>query len=282
MPKTKGKKSFDAKPSSSSPAPTKPTVSKLFASLTFACSTIDPVQVFGNGLRTMKKAKICYKCGSEDHRLDACPEEGSELPYAECFLCKTKGHMSGVCPNPPFAASTTKSPPPAVSTDPASAASYNYATLLDLLRSHSAKIIETITAKKTHSLITTASARLSLTQKVRKASKRGLLILDVSWIETCISANKLLPTDDYDKDDEIALACSALEASKAAANANVDHNVKVEFVSNNVEGGGEGWSEPMHFGCSCVCHENLGDHVITECEWCTDCSHNVALRAKRK
>jgi zinc finger CCHC domain-containing protein 9 len=46
------------------------------------------------------KKLICYNCGSTDHGLYACtlPVDHKNLPYAECFVCKGKGHISANCP----------------------------------------------------------------------------------------------------------------------------------------------------------------------------------------
>jgi hypothetical protein len=55
--------------------------------------------------------------------------------------------------------------------------------------------------------------------------------------------------------------------------------VEVEFVEAADASGG-GWTEAVEFGCSCVCHENLGERVVTDCEWCVDCSVNKENRAR--
>jgi len=46
------------------------------------------------------KKLICYNCGSNEHGLYACtlPVDHKNLPYAECFICKGKGHISANCP----------------------------------------------------------------------------------------------------------------------------------------------------------------------------------------
>ena len=62
---------------------------------------------------TIGREKICYKCGSIDHPLKSCPkltfaEKNSggknrmdyfkiELPFATCFICNRKGHLSSQC-----------------------------------------------------------------------------------------------------------------------------------------------------------------------------------------
>lgn len=58
----------------------------------------------------MDDGGICYKCGSTEHSLSHCPKrtnrprrgngdnEAEELPFATCFLCKQKGHITKSCP----------------------------------------------------------------------------------------------------------------------------------------------------------------------------------------
>lgn len=43
--------------------------------------------------------QICYRCGKSDHSLKQCrlhPSKG--LPFAQCFVCKEKGHITSNCP----------------------------------------------------------------------------------------------------------------------------------------------------------------------------------------
>ena len=44
---------------------------------------------------------ICFNCGSNDHPLRSCTHErkgNGELPFASCFVCNGKGHISKDCP----------------------------------------------------------------------------------------------------------------------------------------------------------------------------------------
>lgn len=49
-------------------------------------------------------SSCCYRCGSTEHTLRDCHVESSssnELAFAECFVCKAKGHISRDCPQNP-------------------------------------------------------------------------------------------------------------------------------------------------------------------------------------
>lgn len=46
------------------------------------------------------RAKCCFKCGSTQHGLAACPrrnENGDDLPFATCFVCGKQGHLASKC-----------------------------------------------------------------------------------------------------------------------------------------------------------------------------------------
>ena len=74
--------------------------------------------IISSGATTSTSAgynNICYKCGQNDHSLKACPKLTREekqsarknggklnyhtmkLPFATCFICKQKGHLSSQC-----------------------------------------------------------------------------------------------------------------------------------------------------------------------------------------
>eukprot|EP01134_Creolimax_fragrantissima_P006982 CFRG6982T1 len=48
---------------------------------------------------------ICYRCGSSDHGIHACKKKiqqgDPEFPFATCFICKQKGHLTRSCPDNP-------------------------------------------------------------------------------------------------------------------------------------------------------------------------------------
>ena len=78
------------------------------------CPNVLSYQSNGNNQQGFKKYNtICYKCGSNEHSLKNCPKLSPEekqmskqgrmdyhrmvLPFATCFICKEKGHLSSQC-----------------------------------------------------------------------------------------------------------------------------------------------------------------------------------------
>ena len=123
--------------------------------------------------------------------------------------------------------------------------------------------------KKVFAVICNRSAVTQLTQRVRKAIKKGFVhLIDVEWIKQCklegqcVKHEEFLLTEDAKNFiEKRAKIMKAIEANNEPDSSQVDEDV--------------GWTEPTSLDCCCVCHEDGRD----DCEWCVDC--NVTLRAKK-
>lgn len=116
--------------------------------------------------------------------------------------------------------------------------------------------------KRVHALIVSDAAVRNATQRVRKAIKLGIPIVDISWIEACIKDGDRVDWTEYLRNDE---AKEAAESKKKAGSLGGE-GCDVKFdISTDDANATSGWSEPVELDCCCVCHEN-GD---LECLWCT-------------
>eukprot|EP00518_Triparma_eleuthera_P000523 CAMPEP_0182456718 /NCGR_PEP_ID=MMETSP1319-20130603/2489_1 /TAXON_ID=172717 /ORGANISM="Bolidomonas pacifica, Strain RCC208" /LENGTH=210 /DNA_ID=CAMNT_0024655033 /DNA_START=134 /DNA_END=762 /DNA_ORIENTATION=- len=176
--------------------------------------------------------------------------------------------------------------------DPSGSSGGQYAVLQSLLLSHSAKVIDIVARRRLTCLLTTGTARKAKSQKFRKAVKRGVKVVDVGWVEECVEKGRKcgfgewlceeegdddqqeIANGDGDGDGEVDVEGAA--AAKVAPPRSPLTNFCVDVTDVEVLGGGGKsgvaslnfeWSEPVSFGCSCVCHENQPG-VVTDCEWC--------------
>lgn len=137
--------------------------------------------------------------------------------------------------------------------------------------------------KKVFAVVCNRSAVLQCTQRVRKALKRNVMLLDISWVRDSVIEGRRLEHEEYLLNDlATEIFSKKEEADKDDKNSDVDGEPNdVEFISVDDVGivPGAGWSEPVSYGCCCVCHENGDIH----CKWCTDplCDLNAA-EAKAK
>jgi hypothetical protein len=74
---------------------------------------VNPENSLDSNRTTQRNSQICYKCGSDEHGLKKCPKltadekkdakagrmdyNKMDLPFAICFICKEKGHLSSQC-----------------------------------------------------------------------------------------------------------------------------------------------------------------------------------------
>ena len=148
--------------------------------------------------------------------------------------------------------------------DNSSAAQLSWKNTIDKCKQNGAAITSQV-HKRVHALIVGNAAVRNSTQRVRKALKLGIPIVDIGWIEACIKDGNRVDWADYSRNDEAKKAADAKKkASAAVASGAEGCDVKFD-VSNDDANAVSGWSEAVELDCCCVCHEN-GD---LECPWCT-------------
>jgi hypothetical protein len=131
--------------------------------------------------------------------------------------------------------------------------------------------------KKTFCLVASESAVTGATQRVRKAWKKGIPVVDVAWVHYCVDDGCLRPFGDF-----LVQPNSSPSKKKTKVGAGGTKSAPVgkdAHGKDNAED--EGWSEKIDLGCCCVCHETRATDV-TDCEWCVECSVNNAAKAARE
>ena len=112
-------------------------------------------------------------------------------------------------------------------------------------------------SKRVHMLLCTTSAVEKSTQRVRKAFKRKIPIVDVAWLEACQTKGRLVDMKPFCLDMQAKAAIDIREK-----NLDDDGEPHVEASTNP----NAGWTEGVSFGCSCICHENGSEK---DCPWCS-------------
>uniref|UniRef100_A0A7S2A9W8 BRCT domain-containing protein n=1 Tax=Trieres chinensis TaxID=1514140 RepID=A0A7S2A9W8_TRICV len=129
--------------------------------------------------------------------------------------------------------------------------------------------------KKVFGVICNSSAVAQLTQRVRKALKKGVWIIDVSWLRECAKAGERVDFRPYLLED---IANETLQAKKnGAERSSTEIEISSEIVqSDEALTAVTGWSEPVNLDCCCVCHEN----GVLDCKWCLSCNITLARRER--
>ena len=109
-------------------------------------------------------------------------------------------------------------------------------------------------SKRVQLLLCTRSAVDKATQRVRKAYKKKIPIVDIVWLEECRSSGEQVDMQPFRLDKQAEDAITNREAVLAS---NSDPGIEVDPNA--------GWTESVSFGCSCVCHENGAEK---DCRWC--------------
>lgn len=120
-------------------------------------------------------------------------------------------------------------------------------------------------------LLCSRSAVRNGTQRVRKALKKNISLVDIAWVHQCQSAGKRVDHEPYRLDElgKEMLKARTNKSKPLETMASNDSKAELDHVEDLLE---QAWSEPVGLGCCCVCHENGDD----KCPWCTECSVNMA------
>lgn len=131
--------------------------------------------------------------------------------------------------------------------------------------------------KRVFAVICNRSAIGKLTQRVRKALKRNILLLDASWVRECVERGERVDHRSFAL-NELAEEAMRNKGSCVAERA-IDGDESRNIILENDEATQDiskfaGWTEPKDLDCCCVCHENGN----LDCEWCTGCNVTLARR----
>lgn len=120
--------------------------------------------------------------------------------------------------------------------------------------------------KRVFCLVCTRTAVQHATQRVRKAYKKSLPLVDVGWVTQCQMENRRVEFGPYRLDAEAKKVIDKLNQVIETAAKQGEKGAKASLEQEMVPE--SGWSEPVELGCCCVCHEN---GAADSCEWCVDC-----------
>ena len=151
--------------------------------------------------------------------------------------------------------------------DSTTGAASSYKHTIDICRRYGASITRQV-HKRVHALIVSDAAVENSTQRVRKAIKLCVPIVDAGWIAACADSGARVDWTEYLRNDEARQAAERKKvASGASSNASGGADgCDVEFdIGIDDANAASGWTDAIELDCCCVCHEN-GD---LECPWCT-------------
>lgn len=155
--------------------------------------------------------------------------------------------------------------------------STNQKSLKQTLKLHGATISPQI-HKRVHYLICSNNAIQNITRPVRQAYKRNVDIVNVDWVNKCVTMNTRVNADDYICNDLVGKLIDEKEKEKNLPESGIDDGYKSDALPDEET---TGWSTPIQLDCCCVCHEN-GDF---KCPWCTgeqSCNLTLARLAKKQ
>lgn len=114
-------------------------------------------------------------------------------------------------------------------------------------------------------VICNRSSVVQNTQRVRKAVKKGLGLIDVEWLHACQMEKKRVDHIPYLLNDFFKTTESERNKDLKNTKQHVAFSDPTEeelFLMNN----DVGWSKPVDLDCCCVCHDDNRD----DCKWCCE------------
>ena len=145
------------------------------------------------------------------------------------------------------------------STDAQQQQQLSWKNTIDKCKQYGANITSQV-HKRVHALIVSDAAVRNATQRVRKAIKLGIPIVDILWIEACIKDGSRVDWTEYLRNGEANEAAESKKRSVGGDGCDVKFDISTDDANAT-----SGWSEPVELDCCCVCHEN----VDMKCPWCT-------------
>jgi hypothetical protein len=139
----------------------------------------------------------------------------------------------------------------------------SFRAVSDLCASLGASVSSQV-CKRVNLLVCTPSAVDNATQRVRKAYKKKIPLVDMQWLVECQKQRCKLDIDEFRLDEK---AQKAIESRANKRNNPKDFPNESRELDKEENLPEAGWSEPVSLGCCCVCHENGSE---ADCKWCTD------------
>lgn len=136
-----------------------------------------------------------------------------------------------------------------------------YSSVVQICKELGAEVLGQV-GKRVQYMICTDSAVRQATQRVRKAVKKNIPVVNVSWLEECRQEQCRVEIQDYRLDEEAAKSIESRHVQNEVANSN---NISFEVAQDEIPPGDAAWTDAVALGCCCVCHENRAEK---DCKWC--------------
>lgn len=128
-------------------------------------------------------------------------------------------------------------------------------------------------------VICNASAVAQSTQRVRKAFKKGIHLIDTEWLTLCKSENKRVDHVPYLLNDLYKKVFESTDQKKndGKFNLGVDLNNSYDDEALSTDSTIK-WSQPIALDCCCVCHDDDRD----DCKWCFEVGNECNIIKNKK